>query len=238
MEEVGVIFADKQATVYSKHLCIGSIDLWENPYHNQHTYLQFNLTSYDERLAIPLFQAIQQHVKRPLQVMLSSADHRPIAFLKAGGFQCKRKCYEMAVSMQDYLGIHEQARFQIVEQPHATYHHCCQRILDYYQETHRAISPFTGSEEDFFERLPSTVYCHSLPDDIQSLAFINNHEIAYLWSKKQEHLPFFLQQIIPHLFKQYDTITFEADDVDPCAMMLKSLFTSRTDEHWDTYILS
>ncbi|MTB63602.1 GNAT family acetyltransferase [Streptococcus sp. zg-86] len=230
-------FQTDSVTLYHKNQSIGTIHFKENPYHNQNIYLNFQLKQYDISLAPSLFQAILQHTKRPLQVMLDSADQTLIAFLEAGGFTCLRKCYEMEVSVQDYLGNPAPIQFQMAEQTENIYYRCCNLLLNHYQERHKAISPFTGEKDEFFKELPSTVYYHIEKDDITCLAFLDGNEIAYLWGKSTDCLQPFLNQLIPYLFQQYSSITFEADDVDPCAMTLKSLFTDVTDEHWDTYIL-
>ncbi|MGT2950918.1 hypothetical protein BU202_06450 [Streptococcus cuniculi] len=177
MTALQVHFQPNSVVIYHKNQCIGTIDFHKNPYHHQHTYLKCHLKQYDTSLAPSLFQVIRQHTKQPLQVMLDSTDQTRITFLESGGFRCLRKCYQMDVSAQDYLGNPEPCDFQIAEQASSIYNRCCQLLLDYYKETHEAISPFTGSKEDFFNELPSTVYYHTAHNEIQSLAFIEDNEI-------------------------------------------------------------
>ncbi|MBF0788038.1 MULTISPECIES: GNAT family acetyltransferase [unclassified Streptococcus] len=236
MTQLQVEFDHQRVMVYFRHQSIGTIELAENPYHQQHTYLTFHLTVYDNSLAAPLFQLIHNHTKKPLQVMLSSTNQILISFLEAGGFRCKRICYEMAVSTQDYLGEPIPASFQTAERTSQKYQTCSRLLLHYYIESHKAISPFTGIEEDFFKTFPETVYYQSGSKGIENLAFIEDNEIAYVWGDNEASLRSFLNQIVPYLFQQYTEIHFEADDVDTCAMTLKSLFKEQTDEHWDTYI--
>lgn len=238
MSQLQVEFDRQQVTVYHHHQSIGTIKLSENPYHQQHTYLTFDLTIYDDSLAAPLFQTIRSHCKKPLQVMLSSTNQSLISFLEAGGFQCKRICHEMVVSVQDYLGEPTSASFQIAERASKTYETCSHLLLHYYTKSHKSISPFTGTAEDFFAPLPDTVYYQSGAKGIENLVFIEDNEIAYVWGEDNNSLRSFLHQIVPYLFQEYTEILFEADDVDSCTMTLKSLFKEQADAHWDTYILS
>ncbi|MBF0838719.1 hypothetical protein [Streptococcus acidominimus] len=59
----------------------------------------------------------------------------------------------MAVSAQDYLGEPTSTSFQIAECASKTYETCSQLLLHYYTESHKSISPFTGTTKDFFATL-------------------------------------------------------------------------------------
>ena len=39
-----------------------------------------------------------------MQIMLSTEDKDVISFIKMAGFSCKRRCYEIEVSVRDYIG--------------------------------------------------------------------------------------------------------------------------------------
>lgn len=91
-----------QISYHGRHL--GSVQSYNNPYHQANTYLRLNLIDYDCTIAEPLFQSLQTYLdSRPLQIMLSSAEQEKIHFLTVAGFFCKRKCYEFEVTRQDYF---------------------------------------------------------------------------------------------------------------------------------------
>lgn len=83
---------------------IGIIQTYSNPFHNQNCYLQLNLQSYDLQIANEIFTELVRKNQCPLQIMLSSNEIKKIAFVEKGGFECKRKCYEINVEKEDYLG--------------------------------------------------------------------------------------------------------------------------------------
>ena len=84
--------------------CIGSIGYSTNSYHNTHYYIKLQLQYYDVEVAKEIFDLISHKLGKSMQIMLSSAEKEVIDFIKAAGFCCKRKCYEIAASMQDYIG--------------------------------------------------------------------------------------------------------------------------------------
>ena len=89
--------------VYRDQCSIGTVALHDNPYHMRNCYLKLDLSSYPEVISRELFWQIAQEVNRPLQVMISSEELEQIAFLNAGGFSCRRKCYGMEATLSDLV---------------------------------------------------------------------------------------------------------------------------------------
>lgn len=220
-----------QISYHGRHL--GSVQSYNNPYHQANTYLRLNLIDYDCTIAEPLFQSLQTYLdSRPLQIMLSSAEQEKIHFLTVAGFFCKRKCYEFEVTRQDYLGQTVITNLNIIHKGTALYQIASQQLFDHYQAVHQDINPWTASQQDFEKDLPDLVYT-----DSENCAFIDNNEIAYVCGKNEQSFEPFIQKVICQLFKQNQHITFEAGDCDSIAMHLANQFRSSNKHSWDTYIL-
>ncbi|MEG3269393.1 GNAT family acetyltransferase [Streptococcus suis] len=212
---------------------IGSIHTYSNPYHQVNIYLRLDLVDFDCTIAEQLFQSLQTSLcGKPLQVMLSSAEQERIHFITAAGFVCKRKCYEFDVTKQDYLGQTVTTDLITARKGTAPYQTACQQVFNHYQVVHQNINPWTARQEDFEKDLPDLVYT-----DSENWAFIENNEIAYVCGKDEQSFGSFIQAVICQLFKQYEQISFEADDCDPIAMCLADQFRQPNKPSWDTYIL-
>ncbi|NQI72342.1 GNAT family acetyltransferase [Streptococcus suis] len=212
---------------------LGKIHSYQNPYHQTNIYLRLDLVDFDCTIAKQLFQSLQTSLgRKPLQVMLSSAEQERIHFLTAAGFVCKRKCYEFEVTKQDYLGQADTTKLITARKGTAPYQIACQQIFDHYQTAHQDINPWTASQEEFEKDLPDLVYT-----DSENCAFVENNEIAYVCGKDEQTFDFFIQTVICQLFEQYEQISFEADDCDPIAMHLADQFQFSDKPSWDTYIL-
>lgn len=81
----------------------GEIRLSHNPYHQARTYLTLNLTVFPLDMAEQVFQSLLPTSGLGFQVMLSSQDQEKIAFLTAGGFSCRRKCFELELNRPHLL---------------------------------------------------------------------------------------------------------------------------------------
>ncbi|HFI0102374.1 TPA: GNAT family acetyltransferase [Streptococcus suis] len=212
---------------------LGKIHSYQNPYHQTNIYLRLDLVDFNCTIAEQLFQSLQTSFDRkPLQVMLSSAEQEKIHLLTAAGFVCKRKCYEFEVTKQDYLGQTGTTNLITARKGTALYQRASQRLFDHYQTVHQDINPWTASQEDFDKDLPDLVYT-----DSENWAFVENNEVAYVCGKDEQSFDSFIQAIICQLFEQYEQISFEADNRDPIAMRLADHFRFPNKPSWDTYIL-
>lgn len=103
-------------------------------------------------------------------------------------------------------------------------------------DTHQAVNPWTAGYEDFCAKLPPTAVYSKDGDAIESAAFVEGNEIAYVCSRALPHFSRFAQSLLPAMFQQYPRIVFECDDCAPAAMLLKNLFTNQSDTGFCTHI--
>ena len=148
-----------------------------------------------------------------------------------------RKCYEVEASVQDYLGRKTGPAIAVAKSGEAVYKTCCHMMLVRYIETHKGINPWTGSKEDFYSLLPSTVYYEADDHHVKNFAFVEENEIAYVCGSYDSSFTDFAQNLVMVLFGSYEHIYFEADDCDSFAIALKNLFTNQAEFSFDTYVL-
>ncbi len=232
---------NRRYTVYDSGETLGCIAVSQNPFHNRHGYLDLDLKRYDPQIAAELFRLLRQELNRPLQVMLyaSPAMHD---FLIAGGFQRRRRCYELEAQAADLtVPLHNVLLLTTVSKGTGDYDRCCKMLYDYYGRTHRTVSPLTADLEAFCADLPGTVFCRIEGGEIVHYAFVQPEdegcEIAYVGSVRPDDFQPFAQSLVAALFREGALITAECDDVDPAAMALKSLFRLPDGASYDTYIL-
>lgn len=230
--------SENKYLVFSKGKNIGAIKTYENPFYAQNLYLKPALSEYDPVLSTELFSVLKALVNRPLEVMTESENARLSDFLKAGGFELKRRCFESEVSAADFIGgavfsggLSEAAAGS------GEYLSCCEILYDYHKITHRGINPLTASLGEFQKRLPKTVVFGAKDGEILNFAFVEENEIAYLGSADIGSFRDFALKLVGTIFEKYETLVFESDDCDPLAMGLRSLFKNQNDSSFDTYIL-
>lgn len=220
---------------------IGCVSVYKNPYHNRHSYLNLRLTRYDPLIAAEMFRLLRQKLKHPLQIMLY-ASQTMHDFLIAGGFERKRRCYELEAHAID-LAAPLQNTVPLVKALEGTaeYDGCCKMLYDYYSKTHRSVSPLTVAAEAFCAELPRIAFCQMEDGVIEHVAFVQlekgEYEIAYVGTRRLADFNPFAQSLIAELFRECDLITAECDDVDPAAMAMKSLFKLPDRIPYDTYVL-
>lgn len=232
-----IVLDNSNANICVDGRSIGTINYSINPYHAEHYYLKLNLQYYDAALSKKIFNMLGKKLNKPMQVMISSSEQSVISFLSAAGFLCKRKCYEVEASAQDYVGEKTKHSVPVARKESPVYDKCCKMMLERYVLTHAKVSPWTGSAEQFFENLPETVFYEIDGRQIINLAFIEDNEIAYVCGCDIPRFVVFVQSIITKLLAEHKSVVFEADDCDEYAMALKNLFADKTDESFDTYIL-
>ena len=221
---------------------IGLIKAMHNPYHNQHIYLNLELTRLDASAAQALFGRLRRELGKPLQVMLYASEEMH-EFLTAGGFQRKRRCYEWEASSSDLcVPLTPSVCLQKAERGSLAYTQCCKLLYNYYGETHSAVSPLTIGAERFCSDLPDTAFCFTQGGTVRQCAFIEPDgkccEIAYVGSLEPNAFSGFAHALLAELFGKYDVIAMECDDCDPAAMALKALFALAEETPYDTYILA
>ena len=232
---------DHRYNVYCAGQDIGCITVSNNPYHNQHCYLDLGLTQFDPAIAKVLFSLLRKELGRSLQVMcyFRKEIHD---FLTAGGFERKRRCFELEVTASDLIApLHPSTELHTAVKGSPMYAACCELLYEYYRETHAPVSPLTVDADTFCANLPETVMCCIAEDKPIHYAFVEldetGYEIAYVGTTDPSAFPDFAQALVHTLFQNCGSISMECDDCDPAAMGIQSLFRTSSDESYDTYIL-
>lgn len=238
------------------------ITAWEKAcqaQHEQHEQHEQHAQHEGEE-SFDLFRYIATAENSPLQVMLSSGEKEKVEFLAAHGFNKLRMCYELSVKQIDLkpevicrseitggtgrtreTGINERTESERVPikraiAGEAAYAACGELLYEYYRATHAPISPLTVSLEQFIEDLPLEVFYSSTDGQVSQAAFVEENEIAYVCSRDMDKFIAFAQNVVDKLFNSYQSIFFEADDVDPAGMGLKGLFAVAEQETFDTWV--
>ena len=223
--------------VYWKSRDIGTISLRHNKFHASICHFRMNLSTYDIRFAPDFGKQLSAIAQKPLQIMLESDKKETIRFLEAAGFQCRRKCYEAEVTEKDLVKS-IQSDYSVM-QCHAgepDYLDCMDLLYRYYQDTHKQISPLTASFDVFSKEIPKTAYFMREMGILKQAIFIEENEIAYCCTSYINGFKHFAERIVTEMFSQFPTLFFEADDCDPAAMELLSLFRLNLKESYNTFI--
>lgn len=228
---------DGKYCVHHKGRQLGFIELYDNPQHTTNCYVKMELSSWETSISEELWRKLKEIAGRPLQVMVDSSNVAITDFLTAGGFVCKRKCYEVDACVADYVGGIVDMDFCYCAAGDQDYESCCQMMYHHYLDTHKAINPWTADYETFCTKLPKTAVYAKTDNSILSIAFIESNEIAYVCSSDEQHFHRFAQSLISSMFTEHDRIIFECDDCDRAAMILKNLFVNQGDTGFCTFVL-
>ena len=214
---------------------LGKVGFRYNAFHRQNAYIDFDLCEYNCEEAEELFQKLFNALGRPLQAMIASADHYVKEYLIAGGFVCKRRCYEIEATRQEYLGPWIDWKIPIAYRGEAAYAACCKMLYEHYLRTHAKVNPLTATLEEFCGVLPDRVYYQMDDGKLEHLAFFEGNEIAYISTTEKDSFSAFAAAVVRQIFTRYPTVNFESDDCDDTAMKLRSLF-EHDDTSYDTYV--
>ena len=227
---------DDTYIVYQNGCRIGSLRLYDNPHHMRNCYVKLELDEPDTGISAELFNRLQEIVSRPLQVMVDSDNAELIAFLLAGGFVCRRKCYEVETGIEDYISGQADAPLEHFRIGEPNYEKACRMLFAHYAETHKAVNPWTADDKAFCDALPEEVICTKQGGEIVSLAFVEDNEIAYVCGADKKKFAEFARSLVCAMLEKHETICFESDDCDWAAMLLRSLFKNQEDTSYDTYV--
>ncbi len=217
---------------------LGYVEIKYNDFHAENCYIALELQEYDASIATLLFEKLATFVEGDLQVMVSSDDEM-VDFFIAGGFECKRKCYELEVGPEDLKEeIFSKTEVKSCSHGDSIYEQCCKLMYEYYSETHQCVSPLTAPYEKFVEILPEKVLYQELGGKIVSAVFVEENEIAYMCSMDEVNFQCFASAVIDKMFQEHDEIFFECDNCDWAAMALKNLFTVVDGVSYNTYVYS
>lgn len=227
---------DKYQIYYEDH-CVGAVQLYDNPCHLRNCYLKLDMKCLDKSIGAELFKQLKDIANRPLQVMVDSTDEATIAFLTAGGFVCKRRCYEVDAGADAYIGGKANVQLFYTYVGDAAYAQCCRMMFDYYVQTHRDVNPWTADYETFCQSMPTDAVFAKQDCEIAALAFVEGNEIAYVCGVDRKSFTDFARCLVTAMFEHHEAICFECDDCDWAAMTLKSMFGNQDETSFDTYIL-
>ncbi len=217
---------------------IGYIETYNNKFHNGNCYLRLYLTEYDNAIARCIFDKIIRLEDKPLQIMLNACDKEKLAFIKSGGFVLKRKCYDIAVTIDDLIyKSNQKVALNCCQYGSAEYKQCARLMYHHYKKTHQKINPLTACYDDFVSVLPKTAFYQKYNYKINSAIFIEGNEIAYIYLSDAENALDFTYAVSQALFNKYSRIVFECDHVDDSAIRLASMFKVNLNRSYHTYIM-
>ena len=214
-------------------ILIGKISISENSFHSRNIYLDldFDFLLSDEKDCSELFTKLFSILKRPMQVMIYSDREDVCNMLINGGFEVKRRCFEAEVKSEDYIGKFIESDLSDAKNGEEIYLNFANKYYEHYLKLHQPINPFSAGYVSFCSKLPEMIYY----DDSGNFAFVEENEIAYVYGENVTFIPF-AEKLISKLFRKYKTISFESDDNDNAAMLLKSLFKEQKNPSYDTYV--
>lgn len=167
--------------------------------------------------------------------MLYSNDAR-VQILKSSGFYLARRCFEREFTKNDLKSISFSNKdIKKYTRKDKQYVDACKLLYKTYVKNHESINPLTVGVEEFSKNLPNTVFC--VKDEInRGFAFVEKNEICYV--SGNGNLENFFGCVLNKIFSKYQSVLFEADDVDMPAMTLKNMFNDACTDSFDTYIFS
>lgn len=224
---------DNRYELYRDGRSIGCIAVSCNPFHSGHVYLNVGLTEYDPTIAEELFDSLQSHIGKPIQVMLYSNKKTICDFLLAGGFTCKRRCFEVEGCPADLTQpVFIRAPLEYTTSGEESYRTAARMLYEHYRQTHEAISPLTADFETFCAVLPELAV---LSPDNAHAAFLEEEEIAYVASRQPAQAGPFLENVLAVQLSKWGKVCFECDDCDPVTIQLLKYFP-QPESSYDTYI--
>lgn len=229
------IIVDK-VNKYYKLMCDGEIviclSMYKNYFHRRNTYIQpFFLKK--EINAKPIFSFLKHYFTSPLQCMLKNSDPRA-QILQNGGFHLVRRCFEREFTQAELKNaITENKNIEVYNRSYKEYIAVCKLLYETYVRNHENINPLAVGFEEFTADLPQTVYCAKDGPD-KGFAFTEENEICYVGGNG--NLKKFFEGVLNAIFSEYQSVVFEADDIDIAAMELKNLFNDACVDSFDTYI--
>jgi len=213
------------------------MEIYNNSFHSGHLYIKIDD---DEagKVQVSQFEKLFNEQRKPLQTAVLSNDCKLIKLLKDSGFILKRKCYETDVSASDLKFPPANHPHQLIETRKGTddYAICAEMMYEYYSDTHFAVNPLTASRSEFYDILPANAIYSMTGNIIDSAAFIEDNEIAYLCSCNKIGFSEFAQSLLIYMFGKFDRIFFEADDTDWAATELRNMFSIENIISRDTYV--
>lgn len=196
-----------------------------NDLHNKSIYINFENEDISPMLS---FRTIADKFGSLLQIMFEDKEDSKRNFILQNDFKLVRTCYSCEFSSLDLKIAPSDTKIITTVKNHEF----CWNYYNYNKKMHQAINPLTARFEEFVEILPNKVYFV----DEKNFAFVEDNEIAYTLCEETSTGGDFLLSLCRALFCKYETIVFEADDVDPIAMRIKNKFVNGFVEKTETWI--
>jgi len=184
------------------------------------------------------FSMLRRQTGRPLQVMMKSSDPRVRTLLESG-FECRRRCW---VNTFDVSELAEQPvpwedELDFCFEESEEYAECRRLTYNYYAALHEPINPITATEEEFSDWLPEVAAFKRENGRIVHYAMLDGDEVAYIGTENPDTFRKFALQLVSRQLRIFGMTTFECDDCDQSAMVLRSLFDKQEDSFHGTYIM-
>lgn len=232
---------DRRCNVYRNGQDIGCVAVYDYEYPEQHCSLQLGLDEYNPAIANELFSLLRQELGRPLQYTKFS-DQKLQDFLTAGGFQRKRRSYEMDVSSADLAApVCAAVALHTAQKGSALYDACCKQLYHDYLARQAAANLPAAGFDDFYDALPETVFCALTDGSPIHYAFVTPEDfgctVGSVGSSDLSTFIPFAQSLLYELFQNYPRLMAECADDDPATMQLMGLFDIPMDWSVDTYVL-
>lgn len=205
----------------------------KNHYHGRNTYIQFHFLK-QQNDAKTVFSFLKNYFASPLQCMLQSSDKR-VPILLSSGFKLTRRCFKREFTKADLKSNNTVNNVAVFNSEDENYTTACRLLYKAYAKTHEIINPLTAGFEEFTSDLPQTLYCSHDGVD-KGFAFTEENEICYVGGSG--NLENFFAGVLNKIFSKYQSVLFEADDVDTTAMQLKNMFKDTCQDSFDTYIFT
>ena len=217
---------------------LATIETYRNPYHVSNCYINYDSDGIVGIGDANISQIIADEEKSPLQTMVSSLETQKAMFLASQGFTKVRMCHDREVAIQDLVSTFpsQESNISTANRGQGDYQDCCELMFEYYKDTHESINPLSSTFDVFTELMPAEVFYARGDHGIQHVAFVHDNEISYVGSRDEITFDSFAFAVVKELFKENQSIVFEADNVDWAAMALNNLFPTDSTETFDTWI--
>ena len=93
--------------VFINESLVGILKIHFNKYYSRNVYVGFDFSDYDFSSEI-LFAYLREKFNRPLQIMINSDEKEKINFIINGGFRLRRRCFEVAITREQFKNYNPQ----------------------------------------------------------------------------------------------------------------------------------
>lgn len=238
---------------------IGVGSLWKNSLHPNREYIGIYISPEyrHEGIGTEIFDELYKlSPTKKFQMSISSSDDGARSFLNRSGFNLARKCYTPALthplfdSEKDYTDegvtfkdLTEEQKRELLKLQLTNYKECHEPV----NALNETVSAETWKDiiMDQFNEDHSYIYLKEGEVEAYVLSYkaenMKDIDIGYIGGKDHvalhNYLPFY-KSVVNNLMKNVETVSIEADDVDPFASAMLNLFEYDRSISWDAYVLN